>query len=220
MRRFFSIYQYLGPAILLPLAYWLWYRQSGMHAFVLVVLALPVLVQYLLPAIGTNILGLWEIDTKVRVGKFRPHHGFVFGAATAVLAYVAAGDGPQALTPFGLFRAGLVMASVLGFWNWIYDIQAVKSGHIHVYTQAYADGRCAEATVTDHAPAYFGMFGACYGVAIEVARVLLLAQGRSDLALPLFFAAAALCLTLPVLAYMGLSYLQYGHNGLRSFKVS
>jgi hypothetical protein len=219
MRRFFSVYQYLGPAVLLPLAYWLWYRQSGRHDFVAIVVALPVLFQYILPAIGTNVLGLWEIDTRVRAGKFRPHHGFVFGAATAMLAFLVTAPGPPTGLGFwDLLRASLVMASVLGFWNWLYDILAVRSGHIRLYTQAYADGRCAAAMVGDHAPVYFGTFGAVYGIAIEVARSLLVVHGRGDLALGIFLASAILCLTLPVLGYMGQSYLHYGHSGLRSFK--
>jgi hypothetical protein len=218
VRTFFSVYQVLGPAIFLPLAYWLWLGRVGRHDLVIGILAVPCIVQYILPAIGTNVLNLWEINTRVRAGKFRPHHGFVFGAATAFFAFLVTSDAPQPLSAAGVARAALIMGSVLGFWNWLYDILAIRTGHIRIYTQPYADGRCADAMATDHAPMYFGTFGAIYGAGIEIALGLKTGGLLDQYGLPLLMGTITAALILPVLGYIATSYLQYGHNGLKSFK--
>ena len=77
---FFNFYQYAAPLIVLPLAYWLWLeRMQGEHRLALLVLAIPVVYAYVVPAVGTNVLRVWEFNTRLKLGRFRPHHGFVFG---------------------------------------------------------------------------------------------------------------------------------------------
>ncbi len=218
MRPFFSVYQYLGPIIFLPLAYWLWFGQSGRHDFVALVLVVPILFQYVLPAIGTNVLKLWEINARLRLGNFRPHHGFVFGTATSVMAFLAIGAPGPVWSAGEAARAAFVMGSVLGFWNWLYDMYAIRSGHINVYTQPFRDGLGPEAIAADHAPVYFGTFGFCYGLAVYTGQVLLVSQGRSELFWPLLASAVVATLVLPAAAYIGHSYLHHGHNGLESFR--
>lgn len=218
MRPFFSVYQYLGPLILLPGAYRLWLDRSDRHDFVVLVLLVPILFQYVLPAIGTNVLNLWEIDTRLRLGRFRPHHGFVFGTATAMLAWLAVGEPGSGWSAAGAARAAFIMGSVLGFWNWLYDMYAIRSGHIRVYTQPYRDGRGPEAIAADHAPVYFGTFGLCYGLAIYTGQILLVQQGRSELFWPLLAFSVIGSLVVPAASYVAHSYLHHGHDGLASFK--
>jgi len=45
-------------------------------------LGIPVLYAYIVPAVGTNVFRIWEFNTRLRLGRFRPHHGFVFGSAS------------------------------------------------------------------------------------------------------------------------------------------
>ena len=84
MNRLLRIYQYLAPAVLTPLSFALWWGEYGKLPQVLVAWGLPILWAYLVPAVGTNVLKVWEFDVRWKLGRFRPHHGFVFGSATAL----------------------------------------------------------------------------------------------------------------------------------------
>ena len=84
--KFFNIYQYLAPVILLPLSYYLWWRRMAeSHKLALFMVSIPILFAYIVPALGTNWLKLWEFNTRWRLGRFRPHHGFVFGSAISLM---------------------------------------------------------------------------------------------------------------------------------------
>lgn len=219
MRRLLSLYQFLVPVVLLPLAYWLWLRRFQAPSFVLYGLAIPVVFAYVIPGLGTNVLGLWEINTRFRLGKFRPHHGFMFGTGTALLAlpcFTAPTDG--VFTWGGLMQAGFLVGTVLAFWNWVYDLAAIGSGFITVYNQPYADGKGTEAIVSDYAPVYFGVFGWVYGLAVYLGEVFLLGQGRWSWYGPMLVVACIVGLVLPSLAYVGISYWRHGHNGLTAFR--
>ncbi len=88
MKQFFNIYQYLAPLILTPLSFWLWWRfYEGNLYLTLMAWLMPILFAYIVPGVGTNILKVWEFNTKFRLGKFRVHHGFVFGSATSLIAW-------------------------------------------------------------------------------------------------------------------------------------
>ena len=89
-KRALEWYQYLAPAVLTPLSFWLWWQHYvGDLWLVLTAWLLPILYAYIVPGVGTNVLKVWEFDTAFRLGRFRPHHGFVFGSATAVIAWLA-----------------------------------------------------------------------------------------------------------------------------------
>jgi len=75
-RRFFVLYQYVGPLLLTPLAFWLWWKTyEESVTLTLVAWLIPVLFAYLVPCIGTNVLKVWEFNTRYRTGHFRPQHG-------------------------------------------------------------------------------------------------------------------------------------------------
>src|SRR5262249_10928864 len=169
-RGFFSEYQYVVPLALFPASYWLWLRRAGSHhGLVWIALTVPVVFGYVVPALGTNWLGLWEINTRLRLGRFRPHHGFVFGTGASLLALVCLPpvlhDGLAACV-----RAGFVVGSVVAFWNWLYDTYAIKSGFIVSHNRLTAEGHAAEVVATDHAPVLFGVFGLCYGIVLRAAE--------------------------------------------------
>ena len=82
-----KVYQYVGPMILFPTSYYLWLRRVDYdHQLVLFMMSMPILYAYIIPAIGTNWLKLWEFKTRWRLGRFRPHNGFVFGSAISLFA--------------------------------------------------------------------------------------------------------------------------------------
>jgi hypothetical protein len=217
MRRALSIYQYVAPLVLAPLSLLLWRREYGGNLELTAAAWLtPVLWAYIVPGIGTNLLKVWEFDTRLRLGHFRPHHGFVFGSATAMLAWLvhtAARDG------WDIARNALVFCSVIGFWNVLYDVKALQSGILRVYNQPWADGRDATAIALDYAPWFFGGFGAVYGAGLGVLEWL---DGRGGLTPPAFAMAFTVMLTLalvvPTAGYVLRSIRLHGHWGTRPVK--
>jgi hypothetical protein len=215
MMGFFNIYQYMAPLVILPLSYWLWLeRCAGEHRVAALLLAIPVIYAYVVPAVGTNVLRIWEFNTRLRLGRFRPHHGFVFGSATSLIALAALPAGGTG--GWELLRAGFVLGSVLAFWNWLYDVAALRAGFLRVYTRSYAEHRGPEAIAMDYAPPIFGLFGLCYGVSIALAEPMLAGATRWDLYWGFFALANAACIALPVAGYVLWSYWRNGESGLRS----
>jgi hypothetical protein len=215
MKRALSIYQYAAPLVLTPCSFLLWRREyAGNLKLTLAALLVPVLWAYIVPGIGTNVLGVWEFDTRLRMGRFRPHHGFVFGSATAMLAWLAHPAPANSLTD--VLRNALVMCSLLGFWNVLYDVKALQAGILRVYNQPWAEGRGAAEIVLDYGPWFFGGFGAIYGAGMSVMQWL---DGRGMLTTPVFAAVLsiviALALVVPAAGYVGQSIVRHGHWGTR-----
>jgi hypothetical protein len=216
--RFFRWYQFVVPVTLFPLSYLLWLRRyDGAHALVWLALSLPVVFAYVVPGLGTNWLGLWEFNTRFRLGRFRPHHGFVFGTATSLFGLLCVPEAAPGFNVGDCLRAALVTGSVIGFWNWLYDIYAIKSGFIVIHTRLAVEGKAAEVVATHHAPVYFGVFGACYGVCLYLVHALSAGSDRGAyvaLALAGNLAAAIF----PVLAYVLWSQVTLGESGLKAYR--
>ncbi len=214
MKRLLSLYPYIAPVILAPLTYWLWLNTyAGNHHLVAMSWGLPVLWAYIVPGIGTNVLKVWEFDTRLRLGRFRPHHGFVFGSATSMLAWLVHTTPAQGWGD--VFALALVLASVLGFWNLLYDVKALEAGLLHVYNQPWADGQPESAVALDYAPWFFAGFGAAYGFAMGTAELHVAALTTWPTTLVAMVAALALACAVPVLGYMHSAKRRHGHFGTR-----
>jgi hypothetical protein len=213
--KFFRWYQFVGPLIFLPLGYWLWLgRYDGNHALAALALSVPIVFAYVVPGLGMNVFKLWEVNTRFRVGRFRPHHGFVFGTATSLfgLVCVPAGANDPGIAAYAC--AALVTGSVLGFWNWLYDTYAIKAGFIVVHNRLAAEGQPAEVVAADHAPVLFGSFGAVYGLVLQ--RVEALGTGPLPSSYwTLLLIGNVAGIVVPVLAYVASSYLKHGDSGLK-----
>ena len=213
-----TIYQFAGPLILLPTSYYLWLRWLDYdHQLVLFVLSMPILYAYIIPGLAANWLKLSEYKTRWRLGRFRPHNGFVFGSAISLLALLVVDTLPITLGAFELIRTALATGSIMAFWIWLYDIYAIKMGFLVVYNQPHYQNLGAVAIATDYAPVIFFTFGACYGLAIHISQYYLLELGRWDLYWPLLIVCNLVLLTVPVLAYVLWSLLRNGETGLRPF---
>ncbi|MDR1968985.1 MAG: hypothetical protein LBQ32_09900 [Burkholderiaceae bacterium] len=214
-RRFFSLYQYLGPLLLTPLACWLWWHTcQGDWRLMAQAVALPIVYAYIVPGVGTNVLKVWEFDTRFRLGRFRVQHGFVFGSATAVLAWLCHGGPARGLADAA--ATAVVFGGVLGFVNILYDIRAIESGLLRVYNQPWADGRGAEAIAMDYAPWFFGGFGAAYGLALALAEWWVASQSPGPWVFAVYFLVSlAFVIAVPVLGYRRRSLRLYGHDGCR-----
>jgi len=216
MRRAFEAYQYVAPALLTPLAAWLWWRHyDGNVALAAIALAVPIAYAYIVPGIGTNLLQVWEFDTRLRLGRFRPHHGFVFGSATAMLVLPAIGAPTPSLTMLDVLARGIAVAGILGVLNWLYDALAIRAGFLKVYNQPWADGRDAWSIASDYAPWFFGGFGLIYAAGLKLAEGALLAEPDAGRAVGGGLAILAASLTLPTLGYVIQSYARHGHHGCR-----
>jgi hypothetical protein len=216
MKRFFNLYQYLVPLLLFPVAYLLWLRRlQGRHDLVLLVLMIPVLCSYVIPGIGTNVTKLWKFTTKIRLGNFRPHHGFVFGTGMSLLNLLCLDPlPPAALGLYPLLRTGLITGTFTAFWNWVYDIYAIRAGFIEIYNRPWAAGEGPEAIAMDYAPMYFGLFGGLYAMESRLIEYYLLRLGRDDLYWYFCVGFCLLALTLPISLYMLLYYLRHGELGI------
>jgi hypothetical protein len=108
------------------------------------------------------------------------------------------------------------MASLLGFWNLLYDIKALQAGILRVYNQPWAEGKPAADVALDYAPWFFGGFGAVYGAGIAAMEWLVAGGMQSTLLFGAAFAVlAVLACVLPAAGYMAQSMLRYGHWGTR-----
>ncbi|MDA1050915.1 MAG: hypothetical protein O3C40_10610 [Planctomycetota bacterium] len=217
--RFFRLYQYLVPTLLFPFCYWLWLiRYNHDHRLTLLVLSIPIVFSYVVPGLGTNWLKIWEFNTRWRLVRFRPQHGFLFGTATSLFGLLCLGFPPRDFSALEIIRSGFVMGSVLAFWNWLYDVHAIRVGFLVVYNLAYSRHRGPEAIATEYCPVFFGIFGLCYGMAIRVCEYYLAELGRFDLYWLLLVSCHVFVLASPVVAYILLSLLTTGETGLRSFQ--
>jgi hypothetical protein len=216
MRRGFEIYQYLAPATLTPVVAWLWWRHyDGNLALAALAVGIPILHAYIVPAIGTNLLRVWEFDTRLRLGRFRPHHGFVFGSATALLVLLVIGQPTAPPTSAGVMRTAILTAVVLGIVNWLYDWGAIRAGILKVYNQPWADGRGAGSIAADYALWFFGGFGLIHGAGLKLAEGALLPGSDPARAVAIGGALLLMTTTLPTLGYIAQSYWRYGHHGCR-----
>lgn len=214
-RRSLELYAWLAPAILAPLSFWLfWKRYDGDLGPVLVAWLVPILWAYVVPGVGTNVLKVWEFGTRVRLGRFRPHHGFVFGSATATLAWLCRGEAVHDW--IGVARLSFVLASVLGFWNLLYEVAALRAGVLKVYNQPWADGKPPESVALDYSPWFFAGFGAVYGAGLGLAELLAARGALVGARLPAYLVALlAASIALPVAGYRARSFRRHGHSGCR-----
>lgn len=217
MNKFYQIYQFAAPALLFPIGYYLWLQRfGGNHALVGLTLSLPVIFAYVIPGIGTNCLKLWEFNTCIRVGRYRPHHGFVFGTAVSLFALVCHEPQVNAVSFAGLLRAGFILGSVMAFWNWLYDVLAVKAGFISIHKPSHYQGTSTETVIMEYAPILFGMFGFCYGIFVNLAYHHLYQLQQSHLYWPFLFWGNVAVLVIPLMVFCVFSLGKYGRFGIES----
>ncbi len=219
LRRFYSVYQFIVPALLFPVAYWLWWRRFGRaHDLALLVMVVPVVSYYLLVGLGVMRLRLWRFNTRPTIGGMRPHHGFVISTAAALFFYVCLRMVPVDHTgAASVVTAAFLGASVFGFWNWWYETYAVKSEFILIYTKQIAEGKTAEEAVTDYAPIFFGSMGACYGAFVKTAENVLLTGSNPVLYWSIAVVGGVSMIVVPVGVYMVVNRLRHGEWGLKSY---
>lgn len=217
--KFFRLYEYIVPLCLFPLAYVLWLRRyEGDHGLVLFMISIPILFAYIVPGLGTNWLKLWELNASLKLGRFRPHHGFLFGTATSLFVLLCLDFPPRSLGVQEICRSAFVVGSVLAFWNWLYDLLAIRAGYLIVYNRKYHEQKGPEAIASEYCPIFFGTFGFCYGAVVRIGESYA-QQGASSAQFGMLFVASNLVvLSCPVVAYVVQSVLTRGETGLQTYE--
>lgn len=214
MNKLLELYSYIAALVLAPLSAYLWWQVYDDWIQWLLAWGIPILWAYIVPGVGTNICKVWEIKSRFQLGRFRIQHGFVFGSATSLIVWLIH---QPTHTVSSIIIQSLITCSVIGFWNILYDIIAIKAGVLFVYNQPWSEGKPAEAIVLDYAPWVFGGFGFCYGFVMSCYEYI----AYKDLSLnsaysALFFVVSlAFCIIVPVLGVMLKSYKLYGHMGVK-----
>jgi ABC-type proline/glycine betaine transport system permease subunit len=208
-------YQYVAPIILTPLSFHLWWREYQNFPQVLVAWLIPILWAYIVPGIGTNVCKVWEFDVRWKLGRFRPHHGFVFGGATAMLAWLV--HGGSATSAGEVARYVLVLCSTMGFWNLLYETKALRLGLLKVYNQPWAENLGPEAVAMDYAPWFFGGFGAAYGLAVSGFEYIVNIGGVPNKLMTFAYLSIAMlfCVAIPVIGFIRYSLKTHGHSGTK-----
>jgi hypothetical protein len=200
VRRFFEWYQWVVPVLAFPGMAWLWSRELGAAQGLGFMLSLLVFA-YVIPGLGTNLTRLYEFKTRYRLGRMRPHHGFVLSSFAAAAAW--AGQRLGGWLPTALICAVLVTA---------YDAFAIRSGFIVVYNRPYFEKRGPLAVALDYAPVFFFSFGALLGLFGAALK-------RSAFGPAAFMAWTLLLMLGPVAALAAWSYLRHGKSGLWPWKA-
>ena len=220
MKSFYSLYQFLMPALMFPVAYWLWWERLGhSHPVALLVMFVPVVSYYIFVIVGVIKFRLWEMNTRPTIRGVRPHHGFVLGTGAALLTYLSLRMTPIDEAGFSsVLTAAFLGASVFGFWSWWYETYAIKSGFISIYTKKAAEGASAEEAVTEYAPILFGSMGACYAVMVKTAEGVLLTGRGPTLYWLVALLGGASIIVVPTCLYLLVHRLKHGESGLKTYR--
>ena len=216
MRWFYKIYQYIAFLILYPLSIYIWYLELHSLKKVLLIVLMPLIVAYIIPFLGTNVTKLWRFNTRFKLGNFRIYHGFVLSAFVNLFGCILYVISPEYKSLLELFFFALISGSFMGFWNWYYDIYAVKSGFMMVNNKLAHEKKSAHEIVTDYAPIYFFMFGFMYGIYIKVLEYHFNKPIKNYWIVELILIICSL--VFPTLIYAIISKIRHGVWGISYYK--
>jgi hypothetical protein len=171
-RLFILIVDYILPLPLTALMYALWFARTGEAWFSAYTLALGIAFGYILPGIGTNLLGLWEFNGPLRIGRYCVHHGFMYAPYFSLTLYVCYGAGGD-LGAAGVIAVIVACALVQGFLSTLHDLQGLRSGFIRIYSRKSREGAAPEAVALDYGPVGFSLCAGAYAFSCIMARRLL-----------------------------------------------
>jgi hypothetical protein len=183
---------FLFPLFGFPLVAYAWWRVGESVPFVIVVMGVPVIFGYVMPAILTGVIKRWRFTSGPRLGPYYIHHGFVYGSKLALALLVVMRSFATITSWLDVVAISLVTGAATAFGGWWHDTQAVRAGKI-----AIADG--IEGLSTFAPPSYFAM-GATYA-AVSIAAHRLLAANRSALPWVFLFALLMMCV-IPTIVFV------------------
>ena len=156
--------------MLTPLGGWLWWQHyDGNLRLAALAVLIPILFAYIVPGIGTNVLKVWEFNTRWKLGNFRPHHGFVFGSATAILLLPVMGASNGEANFAEIVRTGLLAA---GVWDWSTGSTTSRPSGLEFCVSITSPTQMvwAEANCQRLCPWFFGGFGLIHAMGLRYAE--------------------------------------------------
>jgi hypothetical protein len=187
---FFSTY--LFPIAGFPLITYAWWRTSGgSWPFTVVVMGVPVVFGYLMPAVATHVVRRWRFTSGPRLGSYYVHHGFIYGSKLAFVLLLVV----RSLDDVTIADAAAMMivaGAATAFGGWFHDAQAIRAGKIEM-----AGGSDTLATFAP--PSYFAM-GATYA-GVTLAANWILSSSPEALAWVLPASLIVMCL-IPTLVFL------------------
>lgn len=216
IKIFYSVYQYFAPLIILPFSFYLWFKEIPNFKYVILILSFPIIISYIIPAIGTNVTKVWEFKTKHMIGKFRVYHGFVFGGFTSLLGFCFYAALPSNSNNFNILIWIILCSSFLSFINTIYDINAVKTGFLIIHNRAFYEQKSSYEIVFDYAPIFFFVLGVTYTLFLKY--VLYSYFNTRPISLIVLFIFYISGLLLPTIFYSIFHYMKYRQWGLLRYK--
>ena len=162
-RRIVYALDFYLPLPLTALMFWLWWARTGSAAFAAYTIAAGLVFGYLVPGIGTNLLGLWRFSGPWMVGNYYLHHGFLYAPYLSLVLYGCFGVW-DTLTLGQAVTVILCMGLVQGLVSSLHDICGIKAGMIRIFNARSASGASPEEIVMGWGPLGFGLFGAVYAL--------------------------------------------------------
>lgn len=192
---------YILPVPLFIAMFFLWKGMTGDPWFAAYTLLVGLAFGYIVPGMGTNLLGLWTFDGPLKLGKYLAHHGFMYSPYFSLILYAFFSIGiPQTIMAkvFMVILYGLVQGLVSSF----HDYHGLRCGFIIMKTRKAREGADHANIILDYSPLGFSLFGGIYALSALIALDLL----RGDFA-PVHW-RLILCITLGV-TIMGLTGIPY-----------
>lgn len=173
---------------------------------------MPLIVSYIIPAIGTNAIKLWRFNTKHTVGNFRAYHGFVLGASTNIFGAIGCIVSPMYNGIFSSICFCLIFGAFMAFWNWIYDIYAIENKFIVINSDSAKLKKSSHEIAFDYAPVYFYTFGFIYAAYIKLGQAMYYSKNNIfPWAVILMYVIA---LTIPTLSYILMCKMRKKDSGI------
>lgn len=188
-RLFILLIDYILPLPMTVLMCVLWMARTHDAWFSAYTLALGIAFGYIVPGIGTNLLGMWEFRGPLTVGRYCVHHGFMYAPYFSLTLYLCCGAGGD-LGARGGVAVIVACAFVQGFLSTFHDLQGLRCGFIRIYSRKQRQGAGPEAVILDYAPLGFSLLGGAYALSCLLARRFL-ADPRNA-TLPMFLLLIAI----------------------------
>ncbi|HET9369799.1 MAG TPA: hypothetical protein VFO19_06110 [Vicinamibacterales bacterium] len=161
---FFSTY--LFPIVGFPLVSYAWWRTSGgSWPLTIVVMGVPVIFGYLMPAVATHVVKRWRFTSGPRLGSYYVHHGFIYASKLAFVLLLVVRSLDEIASAFDAAAVVVIAGAATAFGGWFHDAQALRAGKIEM-----AGGG---ETLSTFAPQSYFAMGATYaGVTLAASRIL------------------------------------------------
>ena len=154
---------FILPLPMTLLMFWLWYLRTQNTWFAAYTLCLGICFGYVVPGIGTNLLGLWRFLWPFKIGRYFIHHGFMFAPYFSLTFFVCFGSW-ETLSAAQAITIVITTAVIQGSVSTLHDITGIKAGMMEIYNAQSRDRKSAEEIVMADGPLGFALFGAAYAL--------------------------------------------------------